>query len=415
MLDVTRGDDDLLAAILIRMWALASGRPLPRKVRPEQLSEDELIAFWADDLSQAAGRHAASVPGYDVGHLLSQISLEPAADLASGQVRAMLAFDIVGFTRQDRDEEMRIYLHKALCEILWEALEESGLPWNQCLHEDRADGALVVLLPDSAAHAIIDPFPERLRGMIRMHNRMSGTAARLQVRAAAHTGPIDHDDHGLAGDDITLLFRMLHARPLRTALDDSGAELALAISRSMYRSVVRRHPSLAGLPPFRPVNTHVQKARVRGWMYLPGVPSALSVWRHPYRAPVVYAGASNISERNEASVAQKIQTLFVDDLDGSEADGTVRFGLDGTDYEIDLTVEHAEALREALAPYVSAARRPGSRDGARKPARAPRKAPANEPNTTEVREWAKAQGIEVKDRGRVPAELVVKFKAATAT
>ena len=111
-------------------------------------------------------------------------------------------------------------------------------------------------------------------------------------------------------------------------------------------------------------------------------------------------------------MAQKIQTLFIDDLDGSEADGTVRFGLDGTDYEIDLNTGHAQALREALEPYVSVARRPGG-GGARKPARSARKASASEPNTTEVREWAKAQGIEVKDRGRVPAELVVKFRAAT--
>ena len=110
-------------------------------------------------------------------------------------------------------------------------------------------------------------------------------------------------------------------------------------------------------------------------------------------------------------MAQKIQTLFIDDLDGSEADGTVRFGLDGTDDESDLNTEHAQALREALEPYVSVARRHGG-GGARKPARGARKAPAGEPNTTEVREWAKAQGIEVKDRGRVPAELVIKFKAA---
>jgi len=109
-------------------------------------------------------------------------------------------------------------------------------------------------------------------------------------------------------------------------------------------------------------------------------------------------------------VAQKIQTLLIDDLDGSEAEGTVRFGLDGTEYEIDLNAEHARALRDALARYVGAARRPG---GARRPARSARRAPASGLNSTEVREWAKAQGIEVKDRGRVPAELVVKFKAAS--
>jgi len=110
-------------------------------------------------------------------------------------------------------------------------------------------------------------------------------------------------------------------------------------------------------------------------------------------------------------VAQKIQTLFIDDIDGSEAEGTVRFALDGTDYEIDLNTKHADALRKALSRYIDAARR--SSGAARRPARSGRRSAASGLNTTEVREWAKAQGIEVKDRGRVPAELVVKFRAAT--
>jgi hypothetical protein len=110
-------------------------------------------------------------------------------------------------------------------------------------------------------------------------------------------------------------------------------------------------------------------------------------------------------------VAQKIQTLFIDDLDGSEADGTVRFGLDGTVYEIDLNAGHAQALRDALARYVQAARRSGG--NARRPARGARRESGSAVDSTEVREWAKTQGIEVKDRGRVPADVVVRFKAAT--
>jgi Lsr2 len=58
-------------------------------------------------------------------------------------------------------------------------------------------------------------------------------------------------------------------------------------------------------------------------------------------------------------VAQKIQTLFIDDLDGSAAEGTVRFDLDGAEYEIDLNTKHAQELRDALARYVGAARRVG--------------------------------------------------------
>ncbi len=109
-------------------------------------------------------------------------------------------------------------------------------------------------------------------------------------------------------------------------------------------------------------------------------------------------------------MAQKIQILLIDDLDGSAADGAVRFGLDGAEYEIDLNAEHARALRDALARYVAAARRAGG--GARRPARSRRRTGTG-PNATEIREWAKAQGIDVKDRGRVPAELMARFKAAT--
>ena len=83
-------------------------------------------------------------------------------------------------------------------------------------------------------------------------------------------------------------------------------------------------------------------------------------------------------------MAQKIQVLLIDDLDGSEADGTVRFALDGTEYEIDLNAEHAQALRHALARYVHAARRAGG--GIRRPARSRRGARASGLNTTEVRE-----------------------------
>ena len=88
------------------------------------------------------------------------------------------------------------------------------------------------------------------------------------------------------------------------------------------------------------------------------------------------------------------------------------FGLDGAEYEIDLNAGHAQDLRDTLARYITAARRAGG--AARRPGRGARRGSASGLNTTKVREWARAQGIEVKDRDRVPAELVIKFKAATA-
>jgi hypothetical protein len=110
----------------------------------------------------------------------------------------------------------------------------------------------------------------------------------------------------------------------------------------------------------------------------------------------------------EAQMAQQVQTLLVDDLDGSDAETTIRFGLDGSEYEIDLNAAHARELRESLAVYAGHARRiPGTvrRPGQRKPS-------ADGVSTSEVRGWAKAEGIEIKDRGRIPADIVARYKAA---
>ncbi len=113
-------------------------------------------------------------------------------------------------------------------------------------------------------------------------------------------------------------------------------------------------------------------------------------------------------------MAQKVQTLFIDDIDGGEAEGTVRFGLDGADYEIDLSAAHSKALRKAAAKYIAAGRKV-SGPARRRGQGSGRKNSGGGPSPSEVREWAKAQGIEVRDRGRVPSELVVRFQAASGT
>jgi hypothetical protein len=111
-------------------------------------------------------------------------------------------------------------------------------------------------------------------------------------------------------------------------------------------------------------------------------------------------------------MAQKIQTLFIDDIDGGEAEGTVRFALDGTDYEIDLNTKHSDELRKALGKYVVHARKVGGTT--RRAPRGTGRRSASTVDTQKIREWAKTQpGIEIKDRGRVPADVVAKYLAAT--
>ncbi len=106
-------------------------------------------------------------------------------------------------------------------------------------------------------------------------------------------------------------------------------------------------------------------------------------------------------------MAQRVKIELVDDLDGSEAAQTVSFGLDGTSYEIDLSTKNAEALREALAPYLGHARKAGGSSR-----RGRRSASSSGPSTAEIREWARANGHEVSDRGRVSSEVREAYDAA---
>lgn len=108
-------------------------------------------------------------------------------------------------------------------------------------------------------------------------------------------------------------------------------------------------------------------------------------------------------------MAQKVNIVLVDDLDGSEATETVTFGLDGQTYEIDLNEKNAAGLRDALAPYLGHARRS---TGGRRNGSTGRKSTTVGPSPRLVRDWARSNGYEVSDRGRVSAEIVQAYEAA---
>ncbi|MHA6795385.1 histone-like nucleoid-structuring protein Lsr2 [Pseudonocardia bannensis] len=112
-------------------------------------------------------------------------------------------------------------------------------------------------------------------------------------------------------------------------------------------------------------------------------------------------------------MAQHVRVVLVDDLDGSEASDTVSFGLDGQQYEMDLSDANAAQLREALAPFVAAARRSS---GGRRRSAAPRsrRPVADRDQSAAVREWARQNGHKVSGRGRIPNAVVRAFEERDA-
>lgn len=120
---------------------------------------------------------------------------------------------------------------------------------------------------------------------------------------------------------------------------------------------------------------------------------------------------------------QKVTTVLIDDIDGSDAAETIAFAIDGTSYEIDLNETHAQDLRQSLASYVANARRcSGGRRarGGRKPANSPASSSTTKDasktsktaNAAEIRDWARANGYDVPDRGRIPSDVREAFESA---
>ena len=121
--------------------------------------------------------------------------------------------------------------------------------------------------------------------------------------------------------------------------------------------------------------------------------------------------------RKERHVAKQTTVILVDDLDGSEATEQVEFGVDGRSYEIDLSEDNAARLRDSLASFVAAGRRSGTSARRGRGQRATAEAPAaparaDREATAAIRTWARENGHEVSERGRIPKAVVEAYQSA---
>jgi class 3 adenylate cyclase len=257
-------------AVAAATAAMLMERPSPSGAVPHRTPRHDVPArsrTWPDFAWEGLARLTGRDSRPDVAWLpLARGSALP----TDGQMCAVFAVDIVGFTRPDRDDDIRLYLHEKLYEYLQIAFDSSGIPWQGCFNEDRGDGALIVVPPGISFKSLIHPLPERLRGLIRRHNHVSRESAAIQLRAAAHIGPVEYDGHGFVGTDVNFAFRMLEARPVKRMLAASGTELCLAVSDYVYRTLVCRYPSLVCPDIFRIVRFQAKNIRARAWTYLPG-------------------------------------------------------------------------------------------------------------------------------------------------
>jgi len=192
----------------------------------------------------------------------------------TGQICPIVLTDITAFSAHRRSDEDRLTLRRTMYDMLQRAFEAAGLAWQRLHKEDRGDGTLIVIPPDTPASAVTARALGHLAAALRRHNQTASDALRMQLRVALHAGPVIRDAQGVTGHAINQTARLVQARILRKNLDETQADLGVMVSAYIYDNVIRQHegqPMDATL--YRKIRFQVKESALTAWIQLTGAAS----------------------------------------------------------------------------------------------------------------------------------------------
>jgi hypothetical protein len=180
--------------------------------------------------------------------------------------RTIVGFDIAGFGQ--RDQHTQNYVRTAMYALLHRAFVEASVPWPELpWREDRGDGALMIVSAD-ATHQVIDQLVQTLYAGLRRHNMLSSEAAQITLRMAVHAGWVRRDEHGLTGEAIVRLYRLLDAPAFKEVVRSQRAVLGLVVSQYVYHNVVRHSLGFVDPDSFRKLHIVNKETTVDAWVHL---------------------------------------------------------------------------------------------------------------------------------------------------
>ncbi|GAA0236156.1 hypothetical protein GCM10009527_035810 [Actinomadura nitritigenes] len=204
------------------------------------------------------------VPG---GAQATALKEPPARRLWTGHMCSIMFVDVASFSAPYRTDMDRLEVRRIMYELLWEAVADSDVPWDECHREDRGDGALIIVPPETPA-AAVEPVVARLAASLRRHNRTAQQGVRIQLRVALHVGPVTADPQGVSGSSVIHAARLLDARPLRQRLAETRADLAFVASAFVYETVLAHVPG-HDAAQYAPFTCRVKESRLKGWIRVP--------------------------------------------------------------------------------------------------------------------------------------------------
>lgn len=182
--------------------------------------------------------------------------------------RTILVVDVEKFSDHSRTDSQRVRVHDGLYQALHQALREVGIGWDDCHHEDRGDGVLILAPPQIPKARFSDDLPVRLAEALRLHNQAHPVAEHIRLRIALNAGEIYFDRHGAVSDALNKTYRLLDSTPLKEALRDTPGVLAVIASSWFYEEVIR-HSENFRPEIYLPVTVDVKETETVAWITTP--------------------------------------------------------------------------------------------------------------------------------------------------
>ncbi len=161
-------------------------------------------------------------------------------------------------------------MRRGIYRTLVTAFGGAGVRWEDCYHEDRGDGVMV-LVPTKHKSVLASRLPGLVATALAQHNRDHDQQTQIRLRMVLHAGEIQADEHGVTGNALILAFRLLDAEPLKRALDGSSGFLAMITSEWFYDEVIVNTPACAPAT-YRRVFVSVKNTQEFAWICRPDDP-----------------------------------------------------------------------------------------------------------------------------------------------
>ena len=193
------------------------------------------------------------------------LSVRRRAQALTGENCTVILTDVVGFGARNRTDRHRMIIRREGLAMTQAAL---GPLWDECLHEDRGDGLLIVAPPSIPTVKIMEGIHRELPALLRTHNSTYTEPSRIRLRIAVNVGPVTTDHIGMSGDAIIRTARLVEAPALKAAMETTGHGLGIIVSDFVYETAVGHADQVIDADQYQRAEVSLKEFQGQAWMRL---------------------------------------------------------------------------------------------------------------------------------------------------